>query len=272
MWHSGEHELDTTQVLVMGILNVTPDSFSDGGLYAAVDIACEHARLMVAQGAHIIDIGGESTRPGSTVVDTREELSRVLPVVRVLANEGLVVSIDTRHAQVAEACVAEGAAIINDISGFRDPMMIEAARNSDAGLVIVHMQGEPKTMQQAPHYDDVVTEVKDYLLRRADELEAVGIAHERICLDPGPGFGKDFEHNLALLRATAQFAATGYPVMAAYSRKEFIGRLTDVAKPAKRMVGSVAVAVYAASQGARVLRVHDVSATVEALKVLAAVS
>ena len=272
MWHCGEHELDDAQVLVMGILNVTPDSFSDGGLYAAVDVACEHARQMVAEGAQIIDIGGESTRPGSSVVDTREELSRVLPVVRVLANEGLVVSIDTRHAQIAEACVAEGATIINDISGFRNSEMVEVARNSEAGLVIVHMQGEPKTMQQAPRYDDVVAEVKEFLLRRAHELEAVGIERERICLDPGPGFGKDFEHNLALLRATAEFAAIGYPLMAAYSRKDFVGRLTDVAEPAKRMVGSVAAAVYAASQGARVLRVHDVAATIEALKVLAAVS
>lgn len=271
MWHCGERELDTSKVLIMGVLNVTPDSFSDGGLYAAVDVACEHARQMVAEGATIIDVGGESTRPGSSEVDTREELSRVLPVVRVLANEGVIVSIDTRHAQVAQACVDEGAAIINDISGFRDPAMVEVAKSSSVGLIIVHMLGEPKTMQATPHYTDVVKEVRAFLVQRAFELEAEGIAHDRICIDPGPGFGKTFEHNLALLRATAQLADIGYPLMAAYSRKNFIGSLTGIREPERRVVGSVTAAMYAASQGARVLRVHDIAPTIEALKVLAAV-
>ncbi|NLG10464.1 MAG: dihydropteroate synthase [Coriobacteriaceae bacterium] len=271
MWHCGEREIDTSKVLIMGVLNVTPDSFSDGGLYAAVDVACEHARQMVAEGATIIDVGGESTRPGSSEVDTREELSRVLPVVRVLANEGVIVSIDTRHAQVAQACVDEGAAIINDISGFRDPAMVEVAKSSSVGLIIVHMLGEPKTMQATPHYTDVVKEVRAFLVQRAFELEAEGIAHDRICIDPGPGFGKTFEHNLALLRATAQLADIGYPLMAAYSRKNFIGSLTGIREPERRVVGSVTAAMYAASQGARVLRVHDIAPTIEALKVLAAV-
>jgi len=271
MWRCGDKELDTARALVMGVLNVTPDSFSDGGLYAAVDVACEHARQMVAEGATIIDVGGESTRPGSSEIDTREELSRVLPVVRVLANEGVTVSIDTRHAQVAKACVDEGAVIINDIGGFRDPAMVEVVKKNSVGLVIVHMLGEPKTMQQTPQYTDVVEEVKAFLVQRAQDLEAEGISHDRICIDPGPGFGKTFEHNLALLRATAQLANVGYPLMAAYSRKNFIGALTGISEPAKRVVGSVAAAVYAASQGARVLRVHDVAPTMEALKVLAAV-
>jgi dihydropteroate synthase len=254
-------------------------------------------------------------------------LARVLPVVRVLAGEGLVVSVDTRHASVARACVDEGAAIINDISGFADPAMVAAAQASSVGLVVMHMQGDPQTMQLAPAYVDVVAEVEAFLLRRARELEVAGIAHERICIDPGPGFGKTSEHNLALLRATPRLAALGnhrpdayapncdpiwpesrrqqvalpdvmppvanaesgqivhkvvcndlagdsqcYPLMAAYSRKGFIGTITGVAEPAERVAGSVTVALLAAQMGARVLRVHDVAPTVETLKLLAAVS
>jgi dihydropteroate synthase len=252
----------------MGILNVTPDSFSDGGQHSAPEAACAHARLMAAQGAVIIDVGGESTRPGSDEVSVAEELARVLPVVTQLASEGLIVSIDTRHALVARACACAGAAIINDVSGFRDQAMVDVAANCEAGLVVMHMLGEPKGMQTDPHYEDVVKEVRDYLLGQAGMLEAAGIARERICIDPGPGFGKTFEHNLALLRATVAFASLGYPLMAAYSRKGFIGALTGVAEARARVAGSVAVAVYAAQRGARVLRVHDVAPTVEALRTL----
>jgi dihydropteroate synthase len=251
----------------MGILNVTPDSFSDGGRYEGLEAACAHAHRMVEQGAAIIDVGGESTRPGSDEVGASEELARVLPVVSRLAAEGLVISIDTRHATVAEACVEAGAAIINDISGFRDEAMVAVAAGCDAGVVVMHMLGEPKHMQADPHYDDVVGEVSAYLLGQAHMLEAAGVASERICVDPGPGFGKAFEHNLELLRQTQALASLGYPLMAAFSRKAFIGALTGVATAHERVVGSVAVAVLAALRGARVLRVHDVAPTVEALKV-----
>jgi dihydropteroate synthase len=256
----------------MGILNVTPDSFSDGGLYIGIERACDHARLLIAQGADIIDIGGESTRPGSEEVSLDEELARVVPVVQVLAGEGLIVSIDTRHAEVARACVEAGAAIINDVSGFRDPSMVAvcASAISEPGCVVMHMLGEPRHMQDEPHYNDVVAEVSAYLLAQAGVLELAGVARERICIDPGPGFGKTYEHNRTLLRATPELAALGYPLMAAFSRKGFIGQLTGVPIAAERVAGSVAVAAWAASRGASVLRVHDVAPTVEALKVLEA--
>jgi dihydropteroate synthase len=270
MWRCADFTFGLDEPLIMGILNVTPDSFSDGGQHDGLAAALAHARLMVAQGAHVIDVGGESTRPGSEEVSVEEELARVLPVVRRLAAEGIAVSIDTRHAPVALASLDAGAAAINDISGFRDPAMTEVAVGSEAGLIVMHMRGEPRDMQADPHYDDVVGEVSAWLLARAQALEAAGVAHERICVDPGPGFGKTYEHNLALLRATAALAALGYPLAAAYSRKGFIGALTGVEVARERVAGSVAVAVWAASRGARVLRVHDVAPTVEALKVLRA--
>jgi len=254
----------------MGILNVTPDSFSDGGKHNSFEAACAHARSLVGEGAAIIDVGGESTRPGSDEVAEAEELARVLPVVRQLAGEGLCVSVDTRHPQVAAACVEAGAAIINDISGFRDAQMVAVAAGCQAGCVVMHMQGEPKSMQHAPHYDDVLQEVADYLQQQAGVLEKAGVSAERICIDPGPGFGKDFQHNLALLRGTATLANLGYPLMAAWSRKGFIGALTGVEPASQRVAGSVAVAAYAAAQGAAVLRVHDVAPTAQALKVLSA--
>ncbi|MDR3037086.1 MAG: dihydropteroate synthase [Coriobacteriales bacterium] len=274
IWRCGTFALDASMPLhplIMGILNVTPDSFSDGGRHDTPIAACDHARTLVQQGAAIIDVGGESTRPGSDEVGIDEELARVLPVVTQLAAEGLVVSIDTRHAPVAQACVAAGAAIINDVSGFRDPAMRAVAANCDAGLVVMHMLGEPKSMQGNPFYEDVVAEVGAYLLQQAGLLEAAGVAPERICIDPGPGFGKTCEHNLALLRETRSLASLGYPLMAAFSRKGFIGTITGVEIPRERIAGSVAVAALAASRGAHVLRVHDVAPTVEALKVLAAV-
>jgi dihydropteroate synthase len=274
IWRCGTFALDVgtpPHPLIMGILNVTPDSFSDGGRHDTPAAACDHARMLVRQGAAIIDVGGESTRPGSDEVEADEELARVLPVVTQLAAEGLVVSIDTRHAPVAEACVAAGAAIINDVSGFCDPAMRAVAANCDAGLVVMHMLGEPKSMQGNPIYEDVVAEVGAYLLRQAGLLEAAGVAPERICIDPGPGFGKTCEHNLTLLRETRALASLGYPLMAAFSRKGFIGTITGVEVPCERVAGSVAVAALAASWGAHVLRVHDVAPTVEALKVLAVV-
>lgn len=185
MWKCANFEFDSTRPVVMGILNVTPDSFSDGGQHNGFAEAVAYARQMVDEGAQIIDVGGESTRPGSAEVSVEEELARVLDVVRQLADLGLCVSIDTRHAEVARACVEAGAAIVNDVTGFRDPAMVEVAKNCDAGLVVMHMLGEPATMQNDPHYDDVVAEVKEYLGGQAAMLEAAGIARERICVDPG---------------------------------------------------------------------------------------
>lgn len=268
MWQCAKFTLDTKKPLIMGIVNVTPDSFSDGGRLFDTQAACAHARKLAAQGAAIIDVGGESTRPGSQEVSLQEELNRVLPVVTQLASEGLIVSIDTRHAAVAQACLNAGAAIINDVSGFRHPAMVDLAATSTAGLIIMHMLGEPKSMQSNPHYHNVVQEVSAYLTAQAATLEAAGVAPSRISIDPGPGFGKTYAHNLALLKATPQLAALGYPLVAGWSRKAFIGQLTGVPAAADRVAGSVAVALYAANHGARILRVHDVAPTAQALAAL----
>ena len=211
MWKCANFEFDSTRPVVMGILNVTPDSFSDGGQHNGFAEAVAYARQMVDEGAQIIDVGGESTRPGSAEVSVEEELARVLDVVRQLADLGLCVSIDTRHAEVARACVEAGAAIINDVTGFRDPAMVEVAKNCDAGLVVMHMLGEPATMQNDPHYDDVVAEVKEYLGGQAAMLEAAGVARERICVDPGPGFGKTASQTMELMRNFHEFNRLGYP-------------------------------------------------------------
>jgi len=257
----------------MGILNVTPDSFSDGGQHASAEAAHRRARLMVAEGADLIDVGGESTRPGAAPVGVEEELDRVLPVVRMLADElSVPVSIDTRHAAVAGACVDAGASVVNDITGFRDPEMIAVAAESEVGLVVMHMLGEdPATMQDDPRYADVVAEVTQFLSERATALESVGVAPERIALDPGIGFGKTFEHNLALLRGLPAIAALGYPVLVGASRKRFIGHILGEDDPKRRVAGSVGAAVYAALAGADIVRVHDVRETVEALKVVTAI-
>ena len=238
MWKCSTFEFDERMPVVMGILNVTPDSFSDGGEHATFEEAIAHARGMVADGAHIIDVGGESTRPGSAEVSIEEELARVVDVVRALSAEGVCVSVDTRHAQVARAAVDAGAAIINDISGFRDPAMVEVAKGCDAGLVVMHMKGEPATMQDNPTYDDVVAEVREYLRDRAAELEAAGIARERICIDPGPGFGKTPSQTMEVVRNFHEFARLGYPVMCAVSRKRFIGEAYHVDEPHARDAAS----------------------------------
>jgi len=255
----------------MGVLNVTPDSFSDAGLHDDPAAAVSHGERLIAEGAAILDIGGESTRPGSDEVPEAAELARVRPIVmRFSSHYSVPVSIDTRHASVAEASVASGASIINDVSGFRDPAMVRVAAGCDAGLVVMHMAGEPKTMQAAPRYQDVVAEVGGYLIAQAAVLEAAGVVRERIALDPGIGFGKTLEHNIALLRGLPQLAALGYPVLIGVSRKRFIGELTGVSDPAARLVGSIAAACYAAEHGASILRVHDVAETVQALGVTGA--
>lgn len=265
-WHCGPFDFDLSTPVVMGICNVTPDSFSDGGMHATAPEAFEHARGLFAAGADIIDVGGESTRPGAKEVPPDVELERVLPVVRELAAQGVAVSVDTRHASVAAACIDAGACIINDVSGFRSLEMRELAARSDVGLVVMHMRGTPKTMQEAPVYDDVVLDVEQELSRMAARLSAEGVAPERICLDFGIGFGKNIAHNLALVQATAHFADLGYPLMAAVSRKSFIGAMSAESAPAMRDRASALCAAFMAGQGARILRVHNVAATREMLR------
>ena len=265
MWRCSTFEFDERMPVVMGILNVTPDSFSDGGQHVSFEDALAHAHAMLDDGAHIIDVGGESTRPGSDEVSPEEEEARVLDVVRALAAEGVCVSIDTRHASVARAAVQAGASIINDVTGFTDPAMVNVAKECDAGLVVMHMKGDPKTMQDDPMYDDVVVEVRDYLRDRAMQLEAAGIAHDRICIDPGPGFGKTPSQTLELVRNFHEFVRLGYPVMCGISRKSFIGWAYHIDQAEDRDEASAAEALMAAELGATVVRTHNVKATVAAL-------
>lgn len=271
VWQCGRFTLTLSRPLVMGILNVTPDSFSDGGRYRDEAAAIEHGRELAALGAHIIDVGGESTRPGSDEVSADEEIARVVPVISELARSVEVpISADTRHARVAEACVDAGASIVNDVSGFRDPAMVEVAASCDAGLVVMHMRGEPKSMQDEPVYADVVAEVSAYLAAQARMLEGAGVAPERIALDPGLGFGKATAHNLELLRRLDEFVSLGHPLLVGASRKRFIGEVTGVTVPGQRVSGSVAVALWSALHGADILRVHDVKETLEALAMVSA--
>ncbi|MBR5259647.1 MAG: dihydropteroate synthase [Eggerthellaceae bacterium] len=267
IWSCSGFSFDTKMPVVMGILNITPDSFSDGGDYENLDAALAHAREMVAQGASIIDVGGESTRPGADPVSPDEEWARIEPVVNALVAEGVCVSVDTRHAEVAAKAVAAGVSIINDVSGFSDPAMVELAQSCDAGLVVMHMKGEPATMQDNPTYDDVVAEVCDYLRQRAADLEAAGIAHERICLDPGPGFGKTPKQTIELMRNLHEVVRLGYPVMCAASRKGYVAyayRIEDE-DPKARDVASAAEALLACELGASVVRTHNVAKTAEGL-------
>lgn len=265
IWRCSSYEFDTRMPILMGILNVTPDSFSDGGEHDSLDAAIAHAERMLEEGAQIIDVGGESTRPGAAPVSEAEELARVVPVVRELARRGACVSIDTRHAAVARVCLEAGAAIVNDVSGFGDPAMVEAVRDSGCGLVVMHMQGEPATMQDAPAYNDVVADVRDWLRDRAASLEEAGIAHDRICIDPGPGFGKTPQQTLDLVRNFQEFARLGYPVMAALSRKSYLGFAYGIEEPADRDRVSAAEALMACELGASVVRTHNVAETAKAL-------
>lgn len=266
MWKCGAFEFDSRVPVIMGILNVTPDSFSDGGAHADFASAVKHARAMVDAGAQIIDVGGESTRSGAAEVSVEEELSRVLDVVRQLTDLGICVSIDTRHAEVAQACVEAGAAIINDVTGFSDPAMVDVALGCDAGLVAMHMKGDPATMQDDPQYDDVVAEVRDYLAGQASKLEAAGVARERICVDPGPGFGKTASQTMELMRNFHEICRLGYPAMCAVSRKSYIGAAYGIEKPADRDQASASEALAACELGASVVRAHNVEATAAALK------
>jgi dihydropteroate synthase len=260
--------------LVMGIVNVTPDSFSDGGRFASTEAAVAHALDLVSEGADLLDIGGESTRPGATSVDVEEELRRVVPVVRELAGRVSVpLSIDTSKAEVARQCLAAGAHIINDVTALTgDPAMAEVARDSNAGIVLMHMQGTPQTMQLNPIYDDVVADVLRYFEARLHELGALGIAAERMVLDPGIGFGKTAQHNLKLIAHLAELRKLGRPICLGVSRKGFLGRL--LRRPVEqRVISSVAALAFPVFQEAvHVVRVHDVQATCEALTVWEAVA
>lgn len=265
IWHCGRFDFDTSTPIVMGILNITPDSFSDGGLYLDADAAVEHALAMVDAGAAIVDVGGESTRPGSDAVDPAEEWERIGAVIAALAERGLCVSVDTRHAEVASRALAAGASIVNDVSGFRDPAMVGVAAKSGCGCVVMHMAGEPKTMQDNPVYDDVVAEVRDYLRDAAAALEEAGVDRSRICIDPGPGFGKTPKQTIELMRNLHELVHLGYPVMVAASRKSYVGYAYGVEEPHERDVASAAEALLACELGASVVRTHNVPLTVAAL-------
>ncbi len=266
----GTQSVDLTRPVVMGVVNVTPDSFSDGGHFATVDAAVAHALRLIDDGAAIIDIGGESTRPGASPVDAATETARVIPVIRALREStSAIVSIDTSKPEVMAAAIAAGASFINDVRALREPGAIAVAAASGAAICLMHMQGEPRTMQAAPVYRDVVTEVQEFLLSRVHACRSAGIAVDRIAIDPGFGFGKSVEHNLELLRALPSFAALGYPVLVGLSRKSMLAALTN--RPVEeRLAGSVALAAIAASNGASIVRAHDVAATVDAVRIAGA--
>jgi dihydropteroate synthase len=267
----GSTLLDLTQPKVMGVLNVTPDSFSDGGRYVSHGRALEHAQAMVEAGAAIIDVGGESTRPGAPAVSVEEELRRVIPIVERLARDGrAIVSVDTSTPEVILAATAAGATLINDVRGLRRAGALEAAAASKCAVCVMHMQGQPDTMQARPQYIDVVAEVKGFLQSRVAACEAAGIARDCIVVDPGFGFGKTVAHNLALVRELADFVSLRLPVLIGMSRKSTIGVITGRADGG-RLAGSLALAVAAVLRGAHIIRAHDVAETVDALKVAHAV-
>jgi len=267
----GKFQLDLTRPQVMGIVNVTPDSFSDGGKYSSVDLAVEHALELIAEGADILDIGGESTRPGADPVGLDEELRRVVPVIEALSKVTTVpLSIDTYKPEVMRAAIQAGADIVNDICALREEGSLEIVANSNAGVCLMHMQGIPQTMQINPQYDDVVAEVKQFLADRVEACLAHGIARERIMLDPGFGFGKSTVHNVALIQHLDSFTRLGYPLLVGLSRKSVLGRIAG-GDELQRLHAGLAASVISVMKGAKIVRVHDVKATVDALKVVAAV-
>ncbi|HEV2331863.1 MAG TPA: dihydropteroate synthase [Gammaproteobacteria bacterium] len=268
-----KERLDLSHPRVMGVLNRTPDSFSDGGAFVEFEAALIHARRMLQEGADFLDVGGESTRPGAAPVTVEEELARVLPLIERLAAEpGVRISVDTSKPEVMRAAVKSGAVMINDVYALRQPGALEAAAESGAAVCLMHMQGEPRSMQQAPHYTDVTREVTEFLLERAEACRQAGIPRARIALDPGFGFGKTLEHNLTLLRELPDLAHHGYPVLAGLSRKSMLGTLLGGKPVEERLHASVAAATVAAMNGASILRVHDVGPTVDALKVTSALA
>jgi len=256
----------------MGVLNVTPDSFSDGGRFFDTDNAVRHGLALAGEGAAFIDVGGESTRPGAAPVGAEEELRRVIPVIeRLHGATAAVISVDTSKPEVMRAAAAAGAGLINDVRALREPGALEAASSSGCAVCLMHMQGEPRTMQASPAYHDVVGEVRAFLEERTAACRTAGFSADRLVLDPGFGFGKTLEHNLTLLRHLRELGSAGLPVMVGLSRKSMVGKLTGRAE-GERLVGSVVLAALAGLEGARIVRAHDVASTVEALQVVAAVT
>jgi dihydropteroate synthase len=265
-WQCGSYRLALDRVRIMGVLNVTPDSFSDGGRFAALDAALAHARQMIDQGADIIDVGGESTRPGAAQVPLEVERERVLPVLRELRGAGVPLSVDTSQPALMREALELGASIVNDVRALQAEGALDAVRGASCGVVLMHMQGEPATMQRQPEYGDVVEDVAAWLAARSAQVQAAGVGAARIALDPGFGFGKTQRHNLQLLAGLERLRAPGLPLLVGLSRKSMVGQLTGRA-PAERLAGSLAAALAAAERGARILRVHDVAATRDALAV-----
>lgn len=266
-----QRQLDLSRPVVMGILNVTPDSFSDGGQLVTVDAALHQAEQMLADGALVLDVGGESTRPGAAAVSLQQELDRVVPVITAIRQRfDCVISVDTSKADVMSAAVKAGADMINDVQALQGEGALACAAELNVPVCLMHMQGEPRTMQQQPDYDDVVTDVIKFLQRRTMDCQFAGISKSQIILDPGFGFGKTLSHNYQLLAALEQLVKLGYPVLAGMSRKSMIGQLLNVPLN-QRLAGSLACATIAALQGARIIRVHDVKETVHALQVATAV-
>ncbi len=263
--------LDLTRTQVMGILNVTPDSFSDGGLFVSVSNALVQARQMTQEGALLIDVGGESTRPGATAVSVQEELDRVIPVVEAIHNElDVIVSVDSSKPEVMKQAVLAGAGLINDVRALREPGALQAANETGVPVCLMHMLGEPRSMQENPQYDDVVETVKEFLQERINACKEVGIAAEKILIDPGFGFGKTVDHNLSLINRLTEFLELGKPVLMGVSRKSTIGTLTG--RPVEqRLPGSIALTALCCHSGAKIIRTHDVAATVDAITMTTAV-
>ncbi len=269
--HCGQFKLDLASPCVMGILNVTPDSFSDGGQFSQIEAAVHHALTLSEEGADIIDIGGESTRPNAKAIGLQEELDRVIPVIEALAGRvDIPISIDTYKPAVMQAAIDAGASMVNDVKALQEDGALAAVTNTDAAICLMHMQGTPQNMQDAPSYDDVIAEVASFLKTRVDVCEQAGIARQRIVVDPGFGFGKTREHNITMLQQLNQLSILDVPMLVGLSRKSVLGKVTgnDVGA---RLHASVSAAVISAMKGAKLLRVHDVKATVEALKVVSAI-
>ena len=266
-WNRGRLDFDRT--LVMGILNVTPDSFSDGGKFLGKEEALKRALHMVEEGADIIDIGGESTRPGAEGTAPGVELERVMPIIReFVPSTDALISIDTRHWEVAREALANGVDMINDVSGMREPKMVELAAETGAPVILMHMLGDPKTMQAAPHYEDVIGDISLFFQERMWEAKAAGVSMERVILDPGLGFGKTFEHNLQIIDRLREFRSLGSPILVGASRKGFVGKISG---PEGRLEGSLAAASAAIFNGANIVRVHDVKETVRAVRMVDAI-
>ena len=276
IFNCGKFKLDLTTPRVMGIVNVTPDSFSDGGKFAAINLAIEHALKLAEEGADILDIGGESTRPNATPVSLQEELDRVIPVIEGLIKQiNIPISIDTYKPQMMQAAIASGASMVNDVRALQEDGALEVVAKSNVGVCLMHMQGTPQTMQVNPQYNNVVNDVKEFLAARLQATMngtngRAGLAKNRILLDPGFGFGKTREHNISLLQNLESFANLGQPLLVGLSRKSVLGQVTGNDVNA-RLYASIAASVLAAQKGARILRVHDVKATVEALKIVSAI-